>query len=273
MQARRNRLENRRAGFTLVELLLALAIFTLVTTMSAAAFWSVLKSWNRGGEMLEQLHYGEFVMDQLVTALRSAAWFSSKPEAYGFWLDDSGGTSRNAANEISWVTSGSAFLPPDSPYQNGLHRISVTVDSVDGEDGLVVRAWPHISEEIEARDVDPWLVSSEVAGLSCEWYDFENETWDQDWEETNSLPKLLRVNMTMKKRKDFDEELELQRLVVLEVAPTLPGQESRDRTTAERASAAEEEEEETATAAETGQTESTTDNEAKITSGSRGGGR
>ncbi len=46
----------------------------------------------------------------------------------------------------------------------------------------------------------------------------------------------------MKKRSDFDENLELQRLVVLEVAPDLPGRESRDRTTAQRDSSADEEE-------------------------------
>ena len=42
----------------------------------------------------------------------------------------------------------------------------------------------------------------------------------------------MRVTLTMEKRKDFDEELELQRVVVLEVAPELPGGENRDRSTA-----------------------------------------
>jgi prepilin-type N-terminal cleavage/methylation domain-containing protein len=215
---------NKHMGFTLLELLVALAIFSLVSAMAAGTFWSVTKAWNRGGEMLEQLHYGEFTMEQLVTALRGAAWFPSKPSAFGFWLEDSGG-------KASWVTSGTAFLPPDSPWQNGLHRLSVTVDSVDGEQGLVVRAWPHVSEDVEERDVEGWLVCPEVEKFSCEWYDFENDDWSQDWEETNSLPKLLRVTLTMKKRKQFDENLELQRLVELEVAPELPGHESRDRTT------------------------------------------
>lgn len=117
-----------RAGFTFIELILALAIFSLVATMSGGIFWSITKAWNRGGEMLEQLQYGDFAMEQLVTALRGAAWFPSKPEAFGFWLDPIGGASRGAANEISWVTSGTAFLPPDSPFQHGLHRISVTVE-------------------------------------------------------------------------------------------------------------------------------------------------
>lgn len=217
MRARRN-----KRGFTLIELLLALAIFSLAATMAAAAFWSITKAWTRGGEMLEQLHYGEFAMDQLVTALRGAAWFPSKPEAFGFWME---------RDKASWVTSGTAFLPPDSPLRNGLHRLSVAVDSAQGERGLVVRAWPHLAEDADENDAEPWLVCPEAEEFSCEWYDFDLETWSQDWEETNSLPKLVRVTLKMKKRKEFDEELELQRLVELEVAPDVPGRENRDRTT------------------------------------------
>ena len=212
---------HRRGGFTLIELLVALAIFSLVAAMAAGTFWGVVRAWNRGGELLEQLHYGEFAMEQLVTALRGAAWFPSKPEAFGFWLEN---------REASWVTSGSAFLPPDSPLVNGLHRLSVGMDAVAGERGLVVRAWPHLSEERDARQAEAWLVCPEAKDFKCEWYDFENEGWTEDWEETNSLPKLVRVTLTMKPRKDFDEALELQRLVVLEVAPDLPGRERRDRT-------------------------------------------
>ena len=218
MRARRN----RRIGFTLIELLVALAIFSLAAAMAAGAFWSVTKAWSRGGEMLEQLHYGEFAMEQLVTALRSAAWFPSKPSAFGFRLE---------GDTASWVTSGTAFLPPDSPLVNGLHRISVSADSVGGERGLVVRAWPHLSEEMDENDAEPWLVAPGVEEFDCEWYDFDSDSWSRDWEETNSLPKLVRVTLKMKKRAEFDEELELQRLVELEVAPDLPGRERRDRTT------------------------------------------
>lgn len=211
-----------RAAFTLIELLVALVIFSLAAAMAAATFWSVTKAWTRGGEMLEQLHYGEFAMDQLVTALRGAAWFPSKPEAFGFWLE---------RDKASWVTSGTAFLPPDSPLRNGLHRLSVTVDSAQGERGLVVRAWPHLTEDADENDAEPWLVCPEAEEFACEWYDFDAETWSTDWEETNSLPKLVRVTLKMKKRAEFDEELELQRLVELEVAPEIPGRERRDRTT------------------------------------------
>ena len=215
-------LRKSKAGFTLIELLVALAIFSLAAAMAAGAFWSVTKAWSRGGEMLEQLHYGEFAMEQLVTALRSAAWFPSTPSAFAFWLE---------GDKASWVTSGTAFLPPDSPLVNGLHRISVSADAVGGVRGFVVRAWPHLSEEMDENDAEPWLVTPGVEEFKCEWYDFDSDSWSRDWEETNSLPKLVRVTLKMEKRDNFDEHLEMQRLVDLEVAPEIPGQESRDRTT------------------------------------------
>ncbi len=225
---------SRKKGFTLIELLLALVVFSLAVAMAAGAFWSILRTWNRGGELLEQLHYGEFAMEQLVTALRGAAWFPSKPSAFGFWLDDRGGTSASAANEISWVTSGSAFLPPDSPLQNGLHRISITVEGSGPDRSLVVRAWPHLteSEDVRPSQIESRPVVPQVEGFSCEWYDFEEDRWSQDWETTNSLPKLLRVTLTMQKRKDFDERLQLRRMIPLEVAALLPGTERRDRSPA-----------------------------------------
>ncbi len=259
----------RKMGFTLIELLVALTIFSLATALAAGAFWSVMKAWTRGGEMLEQLHYGEFAMEQLVTSLRGAAWFPSKPSAFGFWME---------ADQASWVTSGTAFLPPESPLRNGLHRLSVSVDTAGGERGLVVRAWPHLSEDMDENDAKPWMISSEVQEFSCEWYDFDLETWSQDWEETNSLPKLVRVTLTMKKRKDFDENLELQRLVELEVAPEIPARESRDRTTetggaAASGGAAEAAAGEGAAAAGGAQAEAGKTGRVTIEGGEKGGGR
>ncbi len=215
------------AAFTLIELLLALAIFAVVMTMAGASFWSIMKAWNRGNALLDQLHYGEFAMDQLVSALRSAAWFPSKPESYGFWLDDSGGTGPHAENVISWVTGGSAFLPPESEYRDGLHRLSVTVEGTGRKRALHVSAWPHIVEDPKDASPEEYAVAAGVSGLSCEWYDFEEESWSQDWEETNSLPKLVRLTLTMQPQGEQRDPYVLQRLVTLEVAPDLPGREKR----------------------------------------------
>lgn len=216
-----------RAGFTLIELLLALAIFAMVMAMAGGAFWGVMKAWNRGEAVLGQLHRGEYAMDQIVSALRGAAWFPSKPESYGFWLDDAGGAGGSAENVVSFVTAGSAFLPPDSALRDGLHRVEMTVDGAGASRALVVRAWAHVVDELDDAEKQEWRVLEGVKGFSCEYYDFEDEAWDQDWETTNTLPKLVRVTLTMAPQGEMRDSLELQRLVVLEVAPEVPGRERR----------------------------------------------
>jgi len=221
-----------RRGFTLLELLLALSIFTLAMAMAGGSLWSILRAWRRGGDMLDSLHYGEYVLSQLEGAVRSAAWFPSKPETFGFVLEDDGGTSDSAANRITFTTGSGAFLPPESPLAGGLHRLSLSVDGTGERRGLVATAYPHMvdAEDIGMErkpDAEEIPVSREVQGFSCEWYDFEEEDWSQEWEETNSLPKLVRLNLVMKPRENEKEPLRLSRVVELAVAPDLPGREKR----------------------------------------------
>jgi prepilin-type N-terminal cleavage/methylation domain-containing protein len=221
-----------RRGFTLIELLLALTIFSLAMAMAGGSLWSILRAWRRGGEMLDSLHYGEYVLSQLEGAVRSAAWFPSKPETFGFVLEDDGGTSDSAANRITFTTGSGAFLPADSPLAGGLHRLSIAVSGSGESRGLVATAYPHMADAEDLGldrkpDREEIPVSLEVYGFSCEWYDFEEEDWSQDWEETNSLPKLVRLNLVMKPREGEKDRLKLSRVVELAVAPDLPGRERR----------------------------------------------
>ena len=226
-----------RRGFTLIELLLALSIFSIAMAMVGGSLWSILRAWRRGGEMLDSLHYGEYVLSQLEGAVRSAAWFPSKPETFGFVLEDDGGTSDSAANAITFTTGSGAFLPADSPLAGGLHRLSLTVSGSGASRGLVATAYPHMADaediglerKVEREEIP---VSREVEGFSCEWYDFEQEDWSQDWEKTNSLPKLVRLNLVMKPREGEKERLKLSRVVEHDDALGLPDHVGRHADTA-----------------------------------------
>ena len=131
-------------GFTLLELLIAMTILVIAMTIIFSTFSATLSAWEKGNEMLDDLHHGDFVMEQLVAALRSAAFFPTRPDKYGFRLK-----SRQRGNypgdQISWVASGTAFIPNDSIFANGMYRITVSIDENDeGEPGVLVQAWPHL---------------------------------------------------------------------------------------------------------------------------------
>ena len=75
-----NRAEQR--GFTLLEVLCAVAILAMAMSVILGTFTVCIRAWERGEEALEDLHHGDYVMEQLVSSLRSAAWFGTSPGKY-----------------------------------------------------------------------------------------------------------------------------------------------------------------------------------------------
>ncbi|MFH0878288.1 MAG: prepilin-type N-terminal cleavage/methylation domain-containing protein, partial [Lentisphaerota bacterium] len=59
-----------KLGFTLLEVLVALVVMTAIFTIIYSTFSGTVRAWTRGTELLDDLHHGDFVMEQLTSALR-----------------------------------------------------------------------------------------------------------------------------------------------------------------------------------------------------------
>ena len=208
----------RRAAFTFVELLVALAILVTAFAMVFTIFTTTLRAWNQGTEALTKLHHGDFVMDQLVQSLRSAAFFDSSPEFYEFRLEK-GQRGGNPADRMSWVSSSTAFMPLDSPYAHGLNRIAVSIDRAGyAQYGFSVQAMPHLIDEDDAPD-DPWIVSTRVQGFRCRIFDDELGAWQDGWDESNAIPSLVELTLYLEPEEPYDPPLRIQRAVQIPIAP------------------------------------------------------
>ncbi len=213
------RTRRRTAGFTLLELLVALAIFAIAFAIVGAAFYTTTRAWTRGTQALEGLHEGDYIMDQVVSALRSAAWFRTTGSGgrYGFWIED--GEDQYPADTISWVASGSALMPPDSPYRLGLHRLTLSVEDSDlGEPSLAVRAVPPFVDEEDMEEPEPYFAGGGVRGLDCRIWDGEIEDWIDEWEHTNRIPTRIEIALFFDPPRDGEDPIVLRRLVDIPVA-------------------------------------------------------
>lgn len=208
----------RQSGFTLLEVLVALVILSTAFLMVYSTFSTTSRAWRDGSKLLQNLRHGDFVMEQLVSALRSAAYFEDAGPFYGFRMEDNGGGSA-PTDWASWVTASPAFLPPNALFSHSMHRLEFTIDdNADGDPSVTVRAYPYLADEEEAEDAETWHVSTEVQGFNIEFYNPEDEVWEDEWEDTNEIPALVRVTLVMPPKERYEKPLELSRLVEIPVA-------------------------------------------------------
>ena len=155
----------------MLELLLAVGILAAIMVITFLSFAVVLKAWRKGVALMDDVHHGDFVMEQLVMGLRSAYYPDSGVSGeYGFLLDDKG-EGEHTGDAISWVKQGSALVGQDASLAGGPHRVVFTVDDDDeGRRAAMVKAWrlQAQAEDFDSdQDVEPYALSPRVRGFNC----------------------------------------------------------------------------------------------------------
>jgi prepilin-type N-terminal cleavage/methylation domain-containing protein len=217
MTARR---DTKRRGFTLLELMLAISILSVVSVVTYMTFSTVIEAWRRGTAMAEEMHHGDFVIEQIVMAMRSAYYpeADSAPTAYGFWHVDNGDGAEDA-DEISWVKIGSALVGKEVSFAGSPHRVKLTLeDDEEGRTSVSVRSWRvrGQEEDFDPEDLDPLFLSTKITGFNCraafESVDDEID-WLDEWEETNKLPTVVEITLYMEPLDDGEDPVEIKRLL------------------------------------------------------------
>ncbi len=213
----------KKKGFTLIELLLSLAIMSIIMTLTFLTFSTVTKAWQMGQALSEDLHHGEFVMEQLVMGLMSSYYSGSSGNSkYGFWLDSMGGS-----DEISWVKLGTALVGDDCKFAGSPHRVIVSIEpDEDGRSAVAVRAWRLADEpeDFDSDELEPIFLSTMVTSIKCEPRDPEpamegDVEWMNEWEETNRLPVAVKITLALEPLEEDGEPIEIQRAIEIPVAP------------------------------------------------------
>ncbi len=209
-------------GFTLIELMLAIAIMALVMSITFLTFSTVTKAWRTGQTLSEGLHHGEFVMEQLEMGLRSA-YYSGAPvnSKYGFWMESIG-----ESETISWVKLGTALVGDDCSFAGSPHRVIVSMEAdEDGRTAVAVRSWRLADEpeDFDPEELEPVLLSSKVTSLTCQPMDPNPDIageieWMDEWTETNRLPKAVKITLEIEPVDKDGEPVELQKVVEIPVA-------------------------------------------------------
>jgi general secretion pathway protein J len=187
-------ISRRPRGFTLVELLLAVTLMSVLLALAYGGLRAATRSSERGQETLEQTSRlritHQFVRRQFNLML-PLAWQADPVDA------ESRVVFEGSADFVQFVAPMPGYLGSGGPH---VQRIELA-DGRDGYELLFSHALlqDFVPERLQERD--PVVLLSEVRGASFEFLELDDEGqpagWVTDWRETSLLPLAVRLNLDL----------------------------------------------------------------------------
>ncbi len=208
-------------AFSLLELMVALAIFALVVATIYSTWILIVRSSVVAQQAAAQAQRERIAIRTIETSLMCVQSFQASMKYYSFEVGD--------GTEAAF--SFTARLPDVFPRNGKFGDFSVrrlTYSVEPGEDqmkNLVLRQRPILMELDEDEKNSPLVLARNVKEFSVECWDTNQMAWVKAWDNTNSIPPLVRVAFTLGSRMENGldgPELSLSRVIALP-CNTLPG--------------------------------------------------
>lgn len=212
-----------RRGFTLLEIVCAVALLGMVTLISLATCSAVSRGWEVSTEYMDKIERMDYAMGQIVSGLRSMYYSHDGGQhyEYGFVLADNGdGADPRSSDEIEWSKTGSAIIGNKSAIGDTVHRVRVMVleegSSAFGrpveKTGLYARLCPDSMLRPKDSETDysfanekmyePVLIADGVVGMNCRVLKSAEESraendrrkFDDKWDSSNSVPYKVELS-------------------------------------------------------------------------------
>lgn len=204
-----------RAGFTLLEILLAVTILSILITAVYSTWSASLTAWKRGSEASEVFQRQRIVMEALKELTQSAVFFSGSPALYAVV-----GTKNTVGDSVSFVTASDAFLPPSEATDAGMRRVTISLE----EDPyrrtyLAIVNQPALNpDESSKEQPQAHVISMDVSGFYVRYRDPRDGNWSEKWEDGTLPPAALEFTVIFGQQGDRFPPVVVTRAVDIPVA-------------------------------------------------------
>jgi prepilin-type N-terminal cleavage/methylation domain-containing protein len=180
-------------GFTLLELMLAIAIFSLVMAAIYSSWMFILRATKVGQEATAQVQRRRVAVRTIESALMCVQSFQATQQYYTFIVQ----------NGDEPLLSFTARLPDDFP-RNGrfgdfnMRRVIFTVEAgPDSEKDLVLRQNPILMDMDKDEQEHPLVLARNVKRFAAECWDPTQNDWSDKWDNTNQIPTMVRFTLVL----------------------------------------------------------------------------
>ena len=196
-----------RSAFTLLEVMLAIGIFSMVLVSIYSVYSAILRAQQATRSAADAAQRARISIRAFENALVTAQMFTAnmqtrnkRPPYYSFLADGSGDFS-----ELSFIAHLPASFPGVGRYgDHVVRRVSFGVRPGKDSPELVMSQAPMMAAAYEnSEEVYSLVLAKEVQFFIVEYWGQQREdqqwAWVPEWTSTNALPKLVRVSLAIGK--------------------------------------------------------------------------
>jgi prepilin-type N-terminal cleavage/methylation domain-containing protein len=186
------RRHNLALGFTLVEIMIAIGIFSMVMAGIYGTWSAVLRGSKAGLNAAAEAQRTRIAISSIEAALAGCEMFEANSRYYAFIADTS--------TDFAYLSLASR-LPASFPGaglfgDQTLRRVTFTVESgPNSRNDLVMYQVPLLAVTNATRRAIPITLARNVTLFGLEFWDARRAEWAQEWLATNQLPPMVRVSL------------------------------------------------------------------------------
>ena len=186
-------------AFTLIEIMVAIAIFMLLVTALYATWVLILKSSVIAQEAAAQVQRERIAIRTIEDSLTCIQSFQASMQYYAFTVENGDKPS------LSYVARVPDVFPRNGRFGDfNLRRLNFTVEPAaaaaggsDAENDLVLRQYPMLMDMDPDEQATPLKLAKNVKSFTVECWDTNKLEWADEWDDTNSIPPMIRVKLTL----------------------------------------------------------------------------
>ena len=186
-----------RRAFTLIEIMVALAIFTMLVAAVYSTWVVILKSSQVGQEAAARIQRQRIAVRTIEDSLTCIQSFQGSFQYYSFILQN------GDQPELSFVARLPDIFPRNGRFDSNLRRLTFAIEpDADSGNDLVLRQNEILKDMDSDEQATPLVIARNVKNFLVECWDTNALDWTQEWDDTNAVPPMVRVTLTFAENGD-----------------------------------------------------------------------
>jgi prepilin-type N-terminal cleavage/methylation domain-containing protein len=186
-----------RSGFTLVEIMIAIGLLSLVLAAIYSSWTAILRASKTGLDAAASAQRARVTVRVLEDSLGSAQSFAANLPYYYFAAEN------GDSPVLSFVARLSKSFPRSGKFGDlDVRRVTYSLEAgPDGSRQLVLRQNPLVMDPDKDEKDYPIVLAKNVKGLEMQFWDSNKNPpeWVEEWEgpKTNQLPKMIMLTLKL----------------------------------------------------------------------------